>query len=94
MRCSCGRELSDRANFCPNCRKPVVREVDAKCSYCGAVAKPGAKYCNICGREIIPSVVLPKPPVPPIDPPIINPPINGSPNESAESEFFRPMSGL
>ena len=46
MKCSCGKELPDKAIFCGNCGKQV------RCVSCNEELSPEAKFCEKCGTPI------------------------------------------
>jgi len=48
MKCSCGETFN--LNFCPNCgaNRPEER---VKCTNCGHMIAPSAKFCESCGAE-------------------------------------------
>jgi len=46
---SCGAEIPQNAQFCPNCGKKITARV---CEACGAEIIEGARFCRNCGKEI------------------------------------------
>lgn len=54
----CGKEISDRAESCPNCGCPVgesvSEEVNGKCPYCGEQLNENELYCDSCGMRVGP----------------------------------------
>lgn len=51
----CGKEISDRAESCPNCGCPVSADisekVSRKCLYCGESLNENELYCDACGMR-------------------------------------------
>lgn len=57
---SCGKELPDDCDFCPNCGKPRNKEkVVRYCSQCGNQVEAGVKFCPKCGGKILAGVGMP-----------------------------------
>lgn len=54
----CGREVSDKANACPNCGYPIeqdkIKENKLICPYCGEEVQVEEGYCSSCGMRIEP----------------------------------------
>jgi ribosomal protein L40E len=59
----CGAQISENAQFCRSCGKPITTEptsaprpailsAERKCSHCGAVVSADAKFCRACGKTI------------------------------------------
>lgn len=48
----CGEEISDKAEFCPNCKIKLVKKVQEKCPECGTVISETDKACPKCGCPI------------------------------------------
>lgn len=46
---SCGAQISDRAQFCPSCGRPVQKPRVVNCNRCGREIPAGAKFCPACG---------------------------------------------
>lgn len=58
IRCSeCGKEVSDKANKCPNCGCPIstgnmTHEQTERCPNCGGENSAGSDYCDYCGIRL------------------------------------------
>lgn len=52
----CGKEISDKAESCPNCGYPVyemiAEKVDRKCEFCGELIGENELYCDACGMRV------------------------------------------
>ncbi|MCR5304808.1 MAG: zinc-ribbon domain-containing protein [Lachnospiraceae bacterium] len=64
MKCSqCNSELLDSDTFCPICGAKVVKA--GRCPHCGAALRPGARFCQSCGKSVNDVVFTSDPEEPP-----------------------------
>lgn len=52
---SCGKQLEDGQNFCPNCgarMEEPMQEAESLCKTCGAKLPPDQLFCTACGAKI------------------------------------------
>lgn len=57
MKCTnCGREINEKARFCPECGFEVPKQcsvpIKIKCPRCGSLSEAGSSFCNNCGSSI------------------------------------------
>lgn len=46
----CGKEISDKANMCPNCGNPVAKK--KYCKFCGDEIDIDCVICPKCGKQV------------------------------------------
>lgn len=48
----CGKQLSENAQFCPNCGWERYVPVPFKCENCGTIIPKGSEFCTKCGWSV------------------------------------------
>lgn len=81
----CHNNVDDAAAFCDVCGEPFPASspgpavAAGTCPSCGAQNLPGEVYCNNCGMQLPPIMVVPPPPPQPLNPP--NSPAGAGPEQ-------------
>lgn len=51
----CNTEVSDTANFCPNCGSAIPKE--KRCPHCNSVVSDDANFCGNCGSKLTTEII-------------------------------------